>query len=119
MQRRLGLRITTMQSCVGIAVSGYCRAAWVQSGVRRWMSLTPVRARQCSTRWARAYGWYIDYSPCSLYLLRNSSKKPFYFDVLKVSFRYLQVEDKQGSSVVEWLSAFLSPRRNEETLRMH
>ncbi len=32
------------------------------------MSLTPVRARQCSTRWARAYGWYIDYSPCSLYL---------------------------------------------------
>src|SRR6266566_8432744 len=51
-------------------------------------------------------------SQCSPCLLRNSSKKPFYFDVLKVSFRYLQVEDKQGSSVVKWFSAFLSPRRH-------
>src|SRR5690348_12903754 len=66
MQRRSGLRITTMQSCVGIAVCGYCRAAWVQSGVRRWMSLTPVRARRCSNRWTRAHNWYIDYAPSSL-----------------------------------------------------
>jgi hypothetical protein len=36
----------------------------------------------------------------ALWLLRNSSKKPLFFDVLKVSSRYLLVEDKQGGSVV-------------------
>src|SRR6266566_1618161 len=52
------------------------------------------------------------HSLCSPCLLRNSSKKPFYFDVLKVSFRYLQVEDKQGSSVVIRAPKTISPRRH-------
>jgi len=55
-------------------------------------------------------------SPC---LLRNSSKKPLYFDVLIVSFRYLLVEDKQGSSVVKCFSALLSLTKARRTLRMH
>src|SRR6266850_6393897 len=50
MQRGSGPRITTMQSFVGIAVFDSFRAAWVPSGVKRWMSLTPARARRCSIR---------------------------------------------------------------------
>lgn len=38
-----------------------------------------------------------------LCLLSNSSKKPLFFDVLKVTFRYLSIEDGQGSSVVKKL----------------
>ena len=38
------------------------------------------------------------YLATSMRLLRNSSKKPLFFDILRVSFRYLLVEDKQRCS---------------------
>src|SRR5258705_13582236 len=56
--------------------------------------------------------WVLRVSPC---LLRNSSKKPLFFDVLKVSFRYLLVEDKQGSSVVQWFRRFYHHGGTENT----
>jgi hypothetical protein len=50
-------------------------------------------------------------SQCVLCLLSNSSKKPLFFVVLKVTFCYLRVEDEQGSSVVEHGRKY-SPRRH-------